>query len=574
MGEIGNWSGAPFGKSVYAPEKLAAPNRFYATTLWQGLHGLTGRLNPWMEPFVLPDGKVRPTPNKTQSAPAWSAQMAAYRLAPSETLLESIKDEAGRYIAEEINSRDTEMVAVTAFYDVNTYADWSDLPDLYELTGDRTFLEAARVGAYHTVAGIWSHPLLPDESMTIHPGDSFRGDTRVLFRGAEWYRLGVGEDDLYEDASGRHWTKGFTVPEKVVPSWQVSAVGLGFEQPSTLYLLPGVKEGEGLRKVFMSANAPALLRLGYLAKDPLLTTVARNLVIGRFGNYPGYYASGYTDSGTRGDFPVAGPDVNRIYYHHIPPHLAFTLDFLVTQAFTRSDGQVDFPWVKQQGYAWFTSRVYGADPGRVYDVKDVRLLLARGLNRAENPLVDWLLAEGSTEVVLIAMSQSDQPLDYRPDLEWEKLAIDRAQTGQFRLAKEEGWRDLPGGDSGVTIPAKGLAVFRYPRVSALVSEPKQPVGSAPMTCELGGDFGGQLHAFRIRNPYFEDAVFAYVSGGSGDPYSVAFSFEPTGGEVSRDRFPYEAIAYPVPAGETVKVRVVVTDKKTQLRKECLVELKP
>ncbi len=574
LGEIGNWSGAPFGKSVYAPVKLAAPNRFYGTTLWQGLHGLTGRLNPWMEPFVLPDGKVRPTPNKTQSAPAWSAQMAAYRFRPSDSLLESIKDEAGRFIAEEVTSRDTEMVPVTAFYDVNTYADWSDLPDLYELTGDRAILDAARVGAYHTVAGIWSHPILPEESMKIHPDDSFRGDTRVLFRGAEWYRLGVGEDDLYEDASGRRWTKGFTVPEKSVPSWQVSPIGLGFEQPSTFYLMPTVKEGEAVRKVFMSATAPALLRLGYLAKDPLLTTVARNLVIGRFGNYPGYYASGYTDSGTRGDFPVAGPDVNRIYYHHIPPHLAFTLDFLVTQAITRSGGEVDFPWVKQQGYAWFTSRVYGADPGRVYDVKDLRLLLARGLNRAENPLVDWLLAESPTEVVLIAMSQSDQPLDYRPDLEWEKLGIDRAQTGRFRVAGEDSWRALSAGDSGITIPPKGLAVFRFPRGAAQVSAPKQPVGSGPVQSELGGEFGGQLHAFRIRNPYFEDAVFAYLSGGTGDPYTVAFSFEPTGEEVSRDRFPYEAIAYPVPAGETVRVRVVVTDKETKQQKECLVELKP
>lgn len=95
-----------------------------------------------------------------------------------------------------------------------------------------------------------------------------------------------------------------------------------------------------------------------------------------------------------------------------------------------------------------------------------------------------------------------------------------------------------------------------------------------MQSELGGEFGGQLHAFRIRNPYFEDAVFAYLSGGTGDPYTVAFSFEPTGEEVSRDRFPYEAIAYPVPAGETVRVRVVVTDKETKQQKECLVELKP
>ena len=88
----------------------------------------------------------------------------------------------------------------------------------------------------------------------------------------------------------------------------------------------------------MSNWAPHLLRLFQYTRKPIYETYARNGVIGRFTNYPGYYATGYTDITLSPDFPYKGPDVSSIYYHHIPPHLAFTWDYLVSEAIERSRG--------------------------------------------------------------------------------------------------------------------------------------------------------------------------------------------------------------------------------------------
>ncbi|WP_315817135.1 hypothetical protein [Paraflavitalea speifideaquila] len=92
-------------------------------------------------------------------------------------------------------------------------------------------------------------------------------------------------------------------------------------------------------------------------------------MIGRFTNYPGYYATGFTDITLQPDFPYKGPDVSSIYYHHIPPHLAFTLDYVITEAMQRSNGKVQFPYGKQDGFVWFNNRVFGGGKGTIMDDK-------------------------------------------------------------------------------------------------------------------------------------------------------------------------------------------------------------
>jgi len=91
---------------------------------------------------------------------------------------------------------------------------------------------------------------------------------------------------------------------------------------------------------FMSSWAPSLLRLNTNHKYKFFETYARNSIIGRFASYPGYYAAGYTDLPLDSLYPYKGPDVTSLYYHHIPAHLALSLDFLITEAIQRSYGNI------------------------------------------------------------------------------------------------------------------------------------------------------------------------------------------------------------------------------------------
>ena len=119
------------------------------------------------------------------------------------------------------------------------------------------------------------------------------------------------------------------MPSKNVPAWMVANSGLGVEQLSTYYDSIG---NRGMQNILMSAWAPHLLRLYNQTGREIFLDYARNGVIGRFANYPGYYVSGYTDAYLDPCYPCCGPDVTDIYYHHIPAQSAFALDFLMAEA--------------------------------------------------------------------------------------------------------------------------------------------------------------------------------------------------------------------------------------------------
>ena len=338
--------------------KIKVPSEFYGTAYWQGLHDLLGRKNPWLTGIAMPNGEVRYR-TAYSSMPRFSEMLGAYRLKPEAALLDALKAEADKYLETQVYGKQTRDLGVSPFYNVSFYPYWWDLLDLYELSGDKKYLDAAQESAFFTIAGLWSHPRVPPGNVTIHPGGEYAGEPHMWWKGDQIYRLGTPRQP------------GAT-PEKQVPAWLVAQMGLGLEQPSTYYATGKA----GMRNIMMSAWAPNLLRLYRHTGREIFRIYARNSILSRFSNYPGYYISGYTDVELQPDYPYKGPDVTSIYYHHIPPHLAFTLDFLVTQAEQRSNGRIKFPWVKQQGYVWFSNRLYGHAPGTVFDDNNARLCRA------------------------------------------------------------------------------------------------------------------------------------------------------------------------------------------------------
>ncbi len=69
---------------------------------------------------------------------------------------------------------------------------WEGLLRLYEVTGEKRFLDAAVLGARMVMTGMWTQPTPADGSATIHPGGLCHGDKtdRLLYKGAVEFRLG------------------------------------------------------------------------------------------------------------------------------------------------------------------------------------------------------------------------------------------------------------------------------------------------------------------------------------------------------------------------------------------------
>lgn len=519
----------------------------FTTSYFEGLNRLLGRKNEWIKDIALPDNALRTVRGYSAPILSWVQALYAYRLTGDGKWLRQALSVAKRDISLHIYANTPKPVRYTAFYNTAMYGAWWDLIDLYETTGNRDFLDAARYGAAHTIAGIRCYPAVKDSMQVIHPDGKYDGNTTLWWKGNEQYRLGFPRRE--GDS-----------PEQQVPLWRVSPVGLGFEQPSTYFLR---NKGKQVRPVFMSNWAPHMLRLNSHTGVSLYETYARNAVIGRFKNYPGYYATGYTDITMREDFPYKGPDVSSIYYHHIPPHLAFTSDYLVSEAIQRSAGRISFPYGKQEGFVWFSNRIFGGEPGTVFDDNNASLWLRRGLIECDNPEINYITAVSDSRFWIILSGENFDKSAATVKLGSDVSDIVSGSAFTIYTAdgkKQKGTLD----ENGFTadVPAKGLVAISIPVKAG--GSPFAGAASVPAlkdgmrVIDTATD-AGRLFVYRIRSPFGWDSVYGFCetppAGG------ITVKVECNGGHHVITEYPYEWSAMKFKPSDTVNMRVNISDAK-------------
>lgn len=510
----------------------------FTTAYFEGLHRLLGNANPWLRKIALPDNQLRDANGYSVTVPKFSQALAAYRMTGQRSWLDSAVKHADAFLREEVYGTKRTPLTKQPFYNTSFYANWWDLPDLYDATGDTTYLDAAEAAAFHTIAGVRSYPAVKDTLQTIHPGNTYVGNTTMWWKGGEKYRLGFPR-------------KPGDVTEKQVPQAVVSPVGLGFEQPYTFF-----DPGKLVRHVYMSNWAPHLLRLYQQRPRKIYETYARNAVIGRFTNYPGYYATGFQDITLQPDFPYKGPDVSSIYYHHIPPHLAFTTDYLVTEMQQRSGGTVEFPYVKQDGFVWFNNRVYGAGKGKVMGDEGVQLWMKRGLVTIDHPEVNYVTAISDKQFWILLNSESDAPVTCRVELGAEAPVAANARGGIHGDDVEN--VGLEGRTVTLTIPPKQFAALRFPVAGKKALRPKvSPLKGGMQSTDFGPGIG-KCYGFRIRTPFGWDAIYGYLESTLSEGARVVVSMNHR--EATLTAYPFEWSFHPVDAGEEAVVKVTVTTR--------------
>ncbi len=526
--------------------QLHVPTEFYGASCWEGALRLTCGLNPWLNALAFDGGKVRHAQAYNASWP-WSERLAGYRLNPAQAPLSEATLNADVWLAKEVYGRQTKPVDFSYFYNIHFYPYWWDLIDLYEATHEKRYLDAAEEGAFHTIAGQWSHPRVPDGEVTVHPGGSQVTYHPIWHKNDQLFRLG--------------WPRQPNdTPEHRVPAWQVSPVGLGLEQPSTYTCFRGA-----MNNIMQSTWAPHLLRVYRHTGREIYRTFARNSVIGRFANYPGYYLTCFTDRVHDPRYPYDGPDITSLYYHHIPVHYAFTMDYLLADAEARSGGRVAFPWVKQKNYAWFNNRVYTAEPGRVYDDQRAVLWVERGLVTTDDAKTDWLAARSPDRFWVMLMNQTRAPKTVTARIDTAKAGlIPQGQgvqhwgdadplNGAENVERPSVAHALTGGALTVTIPPLSMVTFGYPAAPREEFPASAPLAGAHQHAEAGAF--GEAHAFTIRSPWGKDARYAVLTADAIPGAKVTFACG--GAERVCERFPYEASFYPVP-DPAAPVRIVAS----------------
>jgi len=507
----------------------------FTTAYYEGLNKLLGDANPWIANIAMPENNIRKTIGYAVEVHPWPQLLAAYRLTKDKKWLDLAKAGADGYMARHVYSNSSNPLSKNPFYNASFYANWWEFLDLYETTKEDKYLKAAETAAFQTIAGIRSYPLVKDTIQTIHPNSKFEEDARLWWKGKGLYRLGFPR--VAGDA-----------PEKQVQQSLVSPVGLGFEQPVTYF-----DPTKTVRPVYMSSWAPNLLRLYQYTKRPIFNTYARNAVIGRFGNYPGYYASGFTDITLSKDFPYKGPDVSSIYYHHIPPHLSFTLDYVITEAVERSNGKVSFPYSKQDAFVWFDNRIYGVGKGTIYDDKDVQLWMKKDLIKINTAEVNYVTGISKDRFWIILSSEADKQIPVNVLIGNEVAILPQVNASVYSANKTKATSaSITDNKLDVQLPAKGFIAISVPITPKPTAVALAPINNGMKIIEAGAPWG-KVFTYRIRSPFGWDSIYGFAETAPIEGAKVEIVYK--GKTITKSSYPFEWSFIKIDPEENVELNI-------------------
>ncbi len=358
--------------------------------------------------------------NTESRGDSWQDLLGLYEMGGGETYLRQAIAGADDYIAWRMSApqKDFSMAGVdnkgtlssgdlTSQFCTDYVPAWIELLHLYEVSGERRFLDAAETGARAFCRFVWFSPRIPKGNVT---------------------------------AEGRE-----------IPAWTLSQVGLTPEASNTFNHNPAI---------YLAHFAAHLLRLAQHTGDGFYRDVARSAVVGRYANFPGYsYGSAYTTAPHRPDFPL-NPSLHGTFYNnHIWPQIALLYDYLVTDAWACSGRRVRFPALFVPAYAYLKSNVYGHAPGEFYGDKNVKLYMPRQLVETGHEQLNYLAGYGNGNLYLCLLNQSQDGVEAEISIDPWLTDLDPSRDYRVRVWRDnapEPVRTMNAGRIALPVTGKGI----------------------------------------------------------------------------------------------------------------------
>lgn len=319
----------------------------------------------------------------------WPNLVALYKMTGKQEYLDKAKQKADEYINWRITQKQTDFRDASAKQAAQFWTDfaplWIELLYLYEVSGDKKYLDAATEGAKLYMQYVWFYPVIPDSTLHINQNGI-----------VEYLCLEAIRDTI----------PAMAAPPQQVPAWQVSQIGLTPEAANTI---------ADNQAIFLTHYAPHLLRLAHYTNNEFFRWVARSAVVGRYANYPGYDINGeFNTVYSRADYPLRYQhevSYNQFYYNHVWPQIAMLFDYLVSDVYASSKGNIHFPSEFAVGYAYLKSNVYGQAPGSFYGEKNVQLWMPSQVLNVDNEQINYLTAYGNGKFYVALLNQCDSAVE-------------------------------------------------------------------------------------------------------------------------------------------------------------------
>ncbi|MEL6697369.1 MAG: hypothetical protein AAFP89_14060 [Bacteroidota bacterium] len=372
--------------------------------------------------------------DKVDEGATWQNQLAMYRATGEATYLDKAIEGGLVYVKERVETPSDSFAPNGFFFWPDFTPDYINLYQLYEASKDELFLKASQKAARQFATFTWFGPNIPNDSISVNT----QGMAPHY-----WYLKGKGHPQMEAD------------PERV-PAWRLSEIGLAPE---------GAGTSNGHRAVFMAHHAPWMLRIGYETEDSFLMDIARSAVVGRYLNFPGYHINtARTTVYEKANYPFRPHkelSVNSFHYNHIFPLASNLIDYLISDFYVKSQGQIDFPSEYIEGYAYLENKFYGHRPGKFYEAPSVRLWMPKGLVSISSIEVNYMAARDEDQNLYLALSnQSNQPVKARVSLNpelvhWANPESSHSLTIQYNNQSSPS-QEIQGYEWEVEVPAQGL----------------------------------------------------------------------------------------------------------------------
>jgi hypothetical protein len=297
--------------------------------------------------------------------PTFYGLMVAYRILKDEKYLKAAKKGADWMIKNAVETGSFLGVCGDARYapDFATGQSAQAYLDLYDMTKDKRYQNAAITCAKIYTASVYTHPIATQETKTVN---------------------GTQRQD-----------------------WEISQTGLSFEHGGIF------GSATRLGPIQLASHAGMFIRMFGLTGEPIFADMARAAAIGRdaFVDSKTSVASYYWAAMNKG----AGP-----YPHHAWWQVGWITDYLMSEAELRSAGKVTFP----RGFV--TPKVgphqtYGFEPGTIHG-KKASLAIREGFVTDNQTVTDHILAENpdGKEGYIILLNNRAQSTEGRLTLDPEK----------------------------------------------------------------------------------------------------------------------------------------------------------
>ncbi|MCU0791945.1 MAG: hypothetical protein MUE42_03645 [Opitutaceae bacterium] len=409
---------------------------------WSALHNFTQRRSPVLREAT----RIRhenPNAQNLDTLPVdmeWVGALALWQATGDETWKAEAIARADDYIARRVATPAVDFSASSlpgsGQFPTDFVPRWMMLYELYRSTGEKRFFDAALAGARLHAKWTWTWPVIPDGTITVNRGG------------------------VIEGGYNGHYTE-MREPEESVPAWWVAPHGLSPEASNTYNWNPAV---------FLACHAPWMLELGAEANDPFLMAIARNAIVGRYANFPGYTLNRFfTSVFMKADYPTREGDpykrYNQLYLNHVWPHISTLVHYLFADVAVKSRGAIHFPSRYAQGYVYLQTRVYGDAPGVFYGDREVQPWMPAGLVSPDSQQINHLAARGNGQLYLALSNQSGSPVRTRVKIDPSRVRLDDARSRSART-----WIDnqpaapteVVNGEFVVEVPAHGLVALAVP----------------------------------------------------------------------------------------------------------------